>query len=76
MTCQEVLGRHLPSLLDQDLLEELCKQIDEHLAQCPHCRVEVNTLKRTIELYHRMPARDLPGEVEDRLFKVLDLGPK
>jgi anti-sigma factor RsiW len=61
--------------LDQELLGEVCRQIEEHLAQCPHCRVEVSTLKRTIELYHRIPSCDVPGTVESRLFKVLNLDP-
>jgi anti-sigma factor RsiW len=62
--------------LDQELLGEVCRQIEEHLAQCPHCRVEVSTLKKTIEMYHRIPSCGVPGAVEDRLFKVLDLGEK
>jgi anti-sigma factor RsiW len=76
MNCQEVLGKHLPNYLDQDLLGEVCRQIEEHLAQCPHCRVEVSTLKKTIELYHQIPSKDVPGTVEERLFKVLDLDPR
>jgi hypothetical protein len=59
--------------LDQELVGEICRQIEDHLLSCQHCRVEINTLRKTIELYHRMPSRELPGEVEDRLFKVLDI---
>jgi len=76
MNCQELLNMHLPNYLDQELLGEVCKQIEEHLAQCPHCRVEVNTLRKTIELYHKMPSGTVPGEVENRLFRVLDLKAK
>ncbi len=39
---------------------ELCSEIERHLAGCSDCRVVVDTLRRTIDLYHRLPRPDLP----------------
>ncbi len=52
---------------------ELCSEIERHLAGCSDCRVVVDTLRRTIDLYHRLPRLDLPEEARERLYKSLDL---
>ena len=72
MNCKEVLGQ-LSEYLDQEVLGEVCRELEQHIAACQHCRIEVNTLRHTIELYKRMPSTDVPGSVEERLFKVLRL---
>ncbi|HVP39774.1 MAG TPA: zf-HC2 domain-containing protein [Candidatus Saccharimonadales bacterium] len=72
MNCLDVMGR-LSDYIDQEVAGEVCKELEAHLATCPHCRIEVNTLRRTVELYHRIPSSHVPGEVEERLFKVLNL---
>jgi hypothetical protein len=40
---------------------------------CENCRVVVNTLTKTIMLYHQLPAPEMPDAVKERLYKVLDL---
>ncbi len=72
MNCKEVRGR-MSDFLDADILERLCEELKAHLAECENCRVEVNTLQRTIELSHRIPSREVPGGVEERLFRVLSM---
>ncbi len=72
MKCLDVLAR-LSDYLDQEVAGEICKELEEHFAVCDHCRIEVNTLRRTLELYHSVPSPCVPGEVEERLFKVLKL---
>jgi anti-sigma factor RsiW len=52
---------------------ELCSEIERHLAGCNNCRVVLNTLRRTIDLYHRLPQPSLPEGTRERLYKSLDL---
>jgi predicted anti-sigma-YlaC factor YlaD len=52
---------------------ELCAAIEQHLAGCSDCRIVVDTLRRTIDLYHRLPRPDMPEKTRERLYKSLDL---
>jgi anti-sigma factor RsiW len=71
-TCRRYLGE-LSDYVDGTLSEELCRELEAHMADCENCRVVVNTFAKTISLYRRMPAPEMPNEVKERLYKVLDL---
>ena len=72
--CQSLLV-FLSDFVDGDLSEELCREIDRHAAECRNCRVVVDTLRKTISLYHESAAE--PAEVSsatrEKLFKTLNL---
>lgn len=74
--CQELLA-HLSEYVDDNLEDEaLCQEIDQHIASCENCRIVVDTLKKTIYLYHETADRtDMPSSVRQRLYKRLDLEP-
>ncbi len=63
----------LSPYLDGEASAALCAEIEQHLAGCENCRAVVDTLRKTITLYRRMPRTDLPEETRERLYKVLDL---
>ncbi len=68
--------RYLGSLSDYfegTLSDDLCKELEGHMASCENCRIVVNTFSKTITLYHRLPQPELPNAVKERLYKVLDL---
>ncbi len=70
----DVILRSLSDYVDQTLSQELCQMIESHLAECPDCRIVVDTLRQTIYLYHRTAAKvTVPAEVRQRLFRRLDL---
>ena len=48
---------------------------ENHLAECHDCTVVVDTLRKTISLYHTSAANpeELPGVVRERLFRTLHL---
>jgi len=71
-TCRRYLGE-LSDYVDGTLSEELCHELEAHMAICENCRIVVNTFTKTISLYHQMPAPEMPNEVKERLYKVLDL---
>ena len=70
--CRELL-KDLSDYVDGDLDETLCLEIEQHMAECDNCRVVVDTLRRTVDLYHTLPPKPMPGEVEARLLKRLEL---
>ncbi|MCS6845261.1 MAG: zf-HC2 domain-containing protein [Caldilineales bacterium] len=71
--CRELLGS-LSDYVDGDLEEALCREIEAHMAECENCRIVVDTLRKTVLLYHVLPSDPpLPEAVEQRLFKRLEL---
>ncbi len=70
--CHRLLDS-LSDYVDGTLDDELCREIEAHMVGCENCRVVVNTLAKTVELYHTAPEPNLPDEVRDRLFKRLML---
>lgn len=70
--CAEWLDRISP-YLDGELAEQLCRELEQHLAECPECHVVFNTTRRTIELYRRYGRIPMPEEARERLFRVLNL---
>lgn len=61
--------------LGEDIDEEICAEIAEHMAQCPDCRMQIDSVKETVYLYRKDfdKATALPGDVKERLYKVLSL---
>ena len=72
--CQSLLG-NLSDYVDGELNPELCEEIEKHIAECQNCHIVVDTLRRTISLYHEMAAEraEIPGVVRERLFRTLNL---
>ncbi|MCA1954002.1 MAG: zf-HC2 domain-containing protein [Anaerolinea sp.] len=64
----------LVEYIDGTLREEVCREIERHLRDCENCRVVVNTLRKTIEIYQVTAEPDtLPADVRQRLFYRLEL---
>lgn len=70
--CYELLEQ-VSDYIDGDLEPGLCEELEAHLAGCPDCRIMVDTVRKTITLYHAQAAAELPPEVEQRLYKALKL---
>jgi anti-sigma factor RsiW len=72
--CHELLGS-LSDYIDGTLRAELCQELERHLEGCDRCQVVVNTLRKTIEIYHANGemAAELPQDIRARLFQRLDL---
>ena len=71
-TCQHLLA-DLSLYLDGEAPAELCAEIERHLAGCEDCRVVVDTLRKTVTLYHELPQPELSDDARLRLYKALDL---
>lgn len=72
MNCREIF-EGLSEYIDQEMAEKTCREIEEHLKGCENCRVVVNTLRRTVTLYHTMEPESLPGDARLRLHKIIQL---
>ncbi|MCD6291753.1 MAG: zf-HC2 domain-containing protein [Anaerolineae bacterium] len=72
--CRQFLA-FFSDYIDGELEAALCQEIEAHLAACENCRLVVDTLRKTILLYQMSSPPELPADVEERLFKVLDLEP-
>lgn len=70
MDCSEVLEQ-LAEYLDEEAKAELCRAIDEHLHHCHDCRFEVNTLRKTITLYHDDSRIEVPVRANALLRSAL-----
>ena len=71
--CKHLLGS-LSEYIDGDLGDEICAEIEKHLAGCENCRVVIDSLKKTVYLYH-VTSEDspVPDGVRNRLFQRLEL---
>jgi hypothetical protein len=72
--CRALLGS-LSEYIDGSLGNELCEEIDRHIAECQNCHIVVDTLRKTISLYHDSASEtgEVPGVVRERLFRTLNL---
>jgi len=71
--CSQLL-HEMSDYIDGQLQVELCAELERHIQTCENCRVVVNTLRKTIELYEQVtPPAELPDAVRERLFTRLQL---
>jgi anti-sigma factor RsiW len=71
-TCREMLDQ-LSDYIDGELEAALCAKLEAHLAECPDCRVMVDTMRKTVILYRAQSPGELPPDVKERLYRVLKL---
>jgi anti-sigma factor (TIGR02949 family) len=71
--CRHLLGS-LSDFLDGSLEADLCAEIERHLAECENCRIVVDSLNKTVYLYHTTSQEvSVPEDVRERLFRRLNL---
>ena len=70
--CRHLLGA-LSDYVDGEASPALCAEIETHMAGCDDCRVVVDTLHKTIDLYRTLPQPELPTGLRERLYASLDL---
>lgn len=71
--CHHLLGS-LSEFIDGTLEEQLCNEIERHLTDCENCRVVIDSLRKTIYLYHVTSEPPImPDEVRQRLYLRLEL---
>jgi hypothetical protein len=71
MICCEELLREISSYIDEEITVELRSQIEVHLCACRHCKVVVDTTKKTLTLVADNSFLELPQGVSERLLERL-----
>lgn len=72
-SCQNLLAS-LSEYVDGESGKEICAEIEKHLGECPDCKVVVDTLRKTVDLYHTNREGDqVPAGVMQRLYFRLHL---
>ena len=68
------LYKQICEYLGCDLNSEPCKQIQDHMAECPNCEVYVDKVRKTVNLYKTMDnCDDIPEDVCNKLFISLNI---
>jgi anti-sigma factor (TIGR02949 family) len=71
--CRKLLGS-LSEYVDGELNEELCAMLEHHMEDCEDCKIVVDTLRKTVNIYHTTAeAESLPGDIRQRLYKSLNI---
>jgi anti-sigma factor (TIGR02949 family) len=71
--CRQLLGS-LSEYVDGELDDELCSVLEQHLEGCENCRIVVDTLRKTVYLYHESTQDEtIPTDIRTRLYKSLNI---
>lgn len=71
--CRHLLGS-LSDYVDGEACADICDEIERHLENCENCRIVVDSLRKTVLLYHETAETpDMPLDVRQRLFHCLNL---
>jgi predicted anti-sigma-YlaC factor YlaD len=66
--------KQICDFMGEDIDSPACQEVADHLNTCPTCRVQFDTVKKTVTLCREMDdEKKLPDDVKNRLYKVLDL---
>ena len=72
--CKEIL-RELSEYLDEEITPELRARMEVHLCACRHCKVLVDTTRKTLTLVSDNSFLELPQGVSERLLERLSRRP-
>lgn len=73
-TDHKELIAQLCDAMGEDLDAPVCREVADHLATCPDCQIQFDTVKRTVNLCREMEHKEkIPSAVWGRLLKKLNL---
>jgi hypothetical protein len=61
----------LDEMLDQDAAIPLRADLEQHLRECEHCEITLNTTRKTIQIYRSHKLYELPDDLRERLHKAI-----
>ena len=70
--CVDV-AEHICENLDYKLNSRKCREIKNHLEDCPNCSAYLDSLKKTVKLYRMVRNPRVPSSSRAKLYKVLKL---
>jgi anti-sigma factor (TIGR02949 family) len=69
--CRKLLGE-ICDYVDGELPADLCRKLEQHLKDCPNCRVMLDSLTKTIRVFREGTEEPLPEELKESLRSALD----
>jgi anti-sigma factor RsiW len=69
--CREFFAQ-ISDYIEGELATSLCAELEHHLADCPNCRVVIDTTRKTVSLYRRYSQAELPAGVSERLWQAIE----
>jgi len=72
ISCKEV-AKHICGELDEQVNSPRCREIKKHLESCPNCTAYLDSLKKTVRLYHDYPCPSLTPKRRKELFTILKM---
>jgi hypothetical protein len=70
MKCDDLL-KALNEYVDGTLDSSVCEMFQSHLKDCKTCRIVVDNVRKTIQLYRGDTPCELPAEIQSRLHACL-----
>lgn len=70
MNCTEFLA-NLTDYFDEKTATALRAELEQHMANCSHCHVTVNTTRQTIEIYRNDELFELPEPIRVKLQQAV-----
>jgi hypothetical protein len=70
VTCTEFLAL-LDDVIDDTVTEHMRADLQEHLRDCEHCEVTLNTTRKTIQIYRSHEIYELPSDLRERLHAAI-----
>jgi len=66
--------KQICDFIGEDIDAPVCKEVADHLAACPSCQAQFDSIKKTVTLYRQVEeTQTVPTDVSQRLIKVLHL---
>ena len=66
--------KQLREQLGKDIHADILEDLAQHMKECPDCKIYVDTVRQTVELYRVVESpTKVPEEVTERLYKRLHL---
>jgi len=69
-SCPDVLTM-LSKKLEDEISPDVCAKMEEHLAECPHCKGLCDSLKKTLAVCSSLPTPAVPPHVQDSLRQAV-----
>ena len=70
MNCTEFLA-NLTDYFDAKTAAALRSELEQHMANCSHCYVTLNTTRQTIEIYRNDELFELPETIRQQLHQAV-----
>ncbi len=70
MTCTDFLSQ-LTDYFDGTVSPELIEEVRQHVCECHHCEIVLDTTRRTIEIYQNNEVYELPESLRIRMHDAI-----